>query len=556
VKHYAVNNQEFERNRVDVKISDRALHEIYLPAFKAAVQEANVGSVMSAYNKVNGFWCAENPHLLTEVLKKEWGFKGFVVSDWASTHTTVETANAGLDVEMPSAESLRELKKHPLYPLFERAGFSGGFLHPAKLLPAVKSGQVSQATIDDKVRRILWAMFTNGLFDRNESTTTGEVDTLEQQAIAREAAVKSMVLLKNAGGVLPIRAEGVRSIAVIGPNAGVSRTGGGGSSQVSPKRPPLSPLDGIKERAGNSIKVEYALGCSMEGEDKTKDTPEVRAALIKEAASLAVKSDVALVFAGFSATTETEMYERTLELPAGQDDLILAVANANKNTIVVLNSGGPAVMGRWIGRTPAVVVAWYLGQETGRTIPAILFGDANPSGKLPVTFLKAWRDSPAYGNYPGRNLTVQYDEGIYVGYRHFDKKNIEPLFPFGHGLSYTTFAYSDLKVSPQKGVSDKPVEVSLSVHNTGSKEGAEVVQFYVRDVQSSVDRPVKELKAFRRVALKPGETQTVSFSLDQSAMAFYDEGKKKWVAEPGAFEAQIGSSSRDIRLKGTFELAP
>jgi len=385
---------------------------------------------------------------------------------------------------------------------------------------------------------------------------TGEVDTPEQQAVAREAAIESMVLLKNAGGVLPLRMEKVRSIAVIGPNAAVARTGGGGSSRVTPKRPPVSPLDGIKERAGGRYNVGYALGCSMEGEDKTKETPAARAALIKEAATLAGKSDVALVFAGYSPDTEQEMYDRKLELPAGQDELILAVTKANKNTVVVLNSGGPVLMGRWIGQVPAVVAAWYPGQEAGRAISAILFGDANPSGKLPVTFLKAWSDSPAYGNYPGKNLTVEYAEGIYVGYRHFDRKNIEPLFPFGHGLSYTAFAYSDLKVSPQKAAPGQPVGVSLSVRNGGALEGAEVVQLYVRDVESSLDRPMKELKAFRRVALKPGESQTVSFSLDRSAMAFYDEGKKDWNVEPGAFEVQIGSSSRDIRLKATFELAP
>jgi beta-glucosidase len=248
------------------------------------------------------------------------------------------------------------------------------------------------------------------------------------------------------------------------------------------------------------------------------------------------------------------MYDRRLELPAGQDELILAVAKANKNTVVVLNSGGPVLMGHWIGQVPALVAAWYPGQEAGRAAATILFGDANPSGKLPLTFLREWKDSPAYGNYPGKNMTVEYAEGIYVGYRHFDKKNIAPLFPFGHGLSYTTFAYSDLQVSPRKVAPGQSVQVSLSLHNSGSREGAEVVQLYLRDVQSSVDRPVRELKAFRRVVLKPGEAQTISLSLDNSAMAFYDEGKKDWVAESGAFEVQAGSSSRDIRLRGAFEL--
>jgi beta-glucosidase len=292
----------------------------------------------------------------------------------------------------------------------------------------------------------------------------------------------------------------------------------------------------------------------MEGEDKAKETPAARAGLIKEAVALAAKSDVALIFAGYSPDTEQEMYDRNLELPAGQDDLILAIARANKNTVVVLHSGGPVLMGRWLGQVPSVLEAWYPGQQIGQAVAAILFGDANPSGKLPVTFLQRWADSPAYGNYPGKNLTVEYAEGIYVGYRHFDRKNIAPAFPFGHGLSYSTFVYSDLKVNPQKVAPGQPVEVSMSVRNTGSREGAEVVQLYVRDVQSSVDRPVRELKAFRRVVLKPGEAQTVTLSLGPSAMSFYDEGKKDWVAEPGAFEVQAGSSSRDIRLKGVFEL--
>ncbi len=551
VKHFAANNQEFERHRVDVKVSERALQEIYFPAFKAAVQEANVGSVMSSYNKVNGLWAAENPHLLTEVLKKQWGFKGFVVSDWASTHTTVESANAGLDVEMPGADSLKDFLKDPQY---VKAGFIGGYLSPDKLLPVVRGRQVAAATLDDKVRRILWAMFSTGILDRQESSATNVVDTPEQRDVATVAAVESIVLLKNAGGVLPFSAAALRSLAVIGPNAAVARTGGGGSSRVTPKADPISPLDAIKQRAGKQLEVRYALGCSMEGEDTTKETPAARAELIKEAVDAASKSQAAIIFAGYSIDTEQESADRKLELPAGQDELIQAVAAANKRTVVVLNSGGPVLMGRWIGRVPTVLTAWFPGQEGGPAMATILFGDASPSGKLPVTFLREWKDSAAYGNYPGSNLEVDYAEGIYVGYRHFDKRNIEPLFPFGHGLSYTTFAYSDLKIGSPKVAAGKPAEVSLNVRNMGSQEAAEVVQLYVRDVQSSVDRPVRELKAFRRVNLAPGASQAVSFSLDRSALSFYDEKKQSWVAEPGTFEVQIGASSRDIRLKGSFEL--
>jgi len=551
VKHFAANNQEFERNRVDVRVSERALNEIYFPAFRASIREANVGSVMSSYNKVNGVWAAENPYLLTDVLRTQFGFKGLVVSDWASTHTTVETANAGLDVEMPGAESLKGLLNEPV---FVKAGFMGGFMAPEKLLPAVTSGQVAQSTIDEKVRRILWVMFTLGIFDRREEPTN-VVDTPEQQAVAREAAVESMVLLKNAGAVLPFSIDRLRSIAVIGPNAAVARTGGGGSSLVEPKIVPVPPLEALKARVGPRVQVGYALGCAMAGEDKEKDTPAARAALIKEAVALARKSDAAVIFAGYSADTEQEMTDRTLALPAGQDDLIQAVSRANRRTVVVLYAGGPVLMDPWLPQVPAVLVAWYPGQEAGTAPVTVLFGDANPSGRLPVTFIKAWKDSAAYPNYPGENLTVNYAEGIYVGYRHADKHNIEPLFPFGHGLSYTTFEYSDLKVSPAEVGASQPVTVSLSVKNAGSVAGAEVVQIYVADRESSLDRPVKELKAFGRVMLEPGETRSVTFTLNRDAMSFYDDTKKDWVAEPGVFEVYAGSSSRDIRLKGSFTLA-
>lgn len=551
VKHFAANNQEYERNRVDVRVSERALQEIYFPAFKAAVQEAQAGAVMSSYNKVNGLWAAENPYLLTGVLRKQWGFQGLVVSDWASTHTTAATANAGLDVEMPGAASLNGFLKDPL---LRKAGFTGGYLAPDKLLAAVRSGEVNESTIDAKVRRILWAMMTLGVFDRKEPRVTGAVDTPEQQAVAREAAAAGIVLLKNEGNLLPLAAGALRSVAVIGPNAAVARTGGGGSSRVTPATEPLTPLQAVKERAGARVDVGYALGVAMEGEDASKDTPGARAAMLQEAVALASRSDVALVFAGFSPGTEQEMFDRTLGLPGGQDELILAVAKANRRTVVVLNSGGPVLMSRWLEQAPAVVETWYPGQEAGRAPVAVLFGDVNPSGKLPVTFVKRWEDSAAYPNYPGKDLAVNYAEGIYVGYRHADKKNVEPLFPFGHGLSYTKFTYSDLAVGPGRVSRGRPVEVRFTIRNNGPRSGAEVAQVYLRDVESSVDRPVKELKGFKRVVLKPGEAQTVTVALDRNAMSFYDETKKAWIAEPGEFEVLVGASSRDIRLKGRFVL--
>jgi beta-glucosidase len=295
----------------------------------------------------------------------------------------------------------------------------------------------------------------------------------------------------------------------------------------------------------------------MEGEESSRQTPEERAELVREAVAASRKSDVALVFVGYSPETEAESADRRLELPAGQDDLVRAVANANKNTVVVLYAGGPVLMNRWISQVPAVLTAWYPGQEGGPALASILFGDVSPSGKLPVTFLEQWKDSPAYGNYPGDGLSVDYAEGIYVGYRHFDRNEIEPLFPFGHGLSYSSFAFSDLRLSARKITADQDLQVSLVVQNTGRREAAEVVQLYVRDVESSIDRPTKELKGLRRVALKPVEKQTVTFTLDRSSLAFFDERNGRgWVTEPGQFEVLVGASSRDIRVRQTFELTP
>jgi beta-glucosidase len=549
VKHYAVNNQEYERHRVDVQIDERTLNEIYFPAFKAAVQEAGAWSVMSAYNKVNGAWCAENPFLLTETLQKAWGFKGFVLSDWGSTYSTEATASSGMNLEMPGGPMLA---KFLAIPMVHEAGFMGGYLVKDKVLAALKSGKLSQAAVDDSVRRMLRIMFTTGLFDKPKQGG-GEVDTPAQRAVARKGATESIVLLKNAGAVLPLATDKVKSIAVIGPSADVARMGGGGSSKVVSKYA-VAPLDGIKESAGSQVQVAFALGVTMEGQDKD-ETPATRKQKLDEAVALARKSTAAVVFVGYSPELETEDYDRkSMDLPAGQDDLIAAVAAANPKTVVVVVAGSPVTMTKWIGKVSAVVMQFYGGQEAGHGIADVLFGAANPSGKLPVSFPKQFRDSSAAANYPGgKDYKLTYAEGIYVGYRGFDKQKTEPLFPFGHGLSYTKFDYSDLQVTPTvtKG---QPAEVTLQLRNSGTREGAEVVQVYVRDVESSVDRPLKELKAFKRVNLKPGEAQKVTFTLDEAAMSFYDSAKKAWVAEPGAFEVWVGSSSSDIRVKGTFAL--
>jgi beta-glucosidase len=564
VKHFAANNEEFERHRMDEAIDERALQEIYFPAFKAAVQEAGVWSVMSAYQRVNGYYCSENTFLLKDVLRKEWGFKGFVVSDWGSTYSTVGPVNAGMDLEMPGGDAARTwlLTDNP-----KKNGNGGDWLSLGKVLPQVAAGKISVATLDDNVGSILRVMFISGVFDRAPAAPA-EIDTAAQRAVARHAADESLVLLKNTGGLLPIDAAKVKSIAVIGPNAAVARTGGGGSSLVRTNYV-VTPLDGIKERAGSAIQVQYALGVPMEGElavtnsppstrekdTPEKDTPEARAQLRKEAAAIAANADVAIVIVGDSEHIESEGFDRkTLDLPAGQDELIQEVAKANRNTVVVFTAGAPVNVSRWINDVPSVVDAWFGGQEVGHGIADVLFGDVNPSGKLPFSFINDFKEYSAYGNYPGEDLHVKYGEGIYVGYRYFDKHAIAPQFSFGYGLSYTNFNYSGLKITRSKSATGPTFEVSLRVRNAGNRAGAEVVQVYVHDGHSSVDRPVKELKGFRRIELGAGKSSMVHFTLDNSSLAFYSTQKKEWVTEPGTFEVLVGSSSADIRLKGSFDL--
>jgi beta-glucosidase len=557
VKHFAANNEEFERHRIDEQISERTLREIYLPAFKAAVQEAGVWTVMSAYNKVNGAYCAENKYLLSDVLKKEFGFKGFVISDWGSTYSTERTINAGMDLEMPGGPPMKAMLERPQT---ITSGNSGGWLVPDKVMAELQDGHVSEAALDDNVGRILRVIFTSGLFD-HPHTAGGEVDTPEQRAIALKGATEGIVLLKNTGNLLPLDATKIKSIAVIGPNAAVARTGGGGSSLVRPKNA-VAPLDGIKEKAGSNIEVKYAPGVGMEGEDPAQDTPEARAKALKEASETAASADVAVVVVGRSNKLESEGFDvKTMDLPAGQDELIEAVEKANVHTIVVLNTGNPVTMTRWLEQTPALLDMWYGGQEGGHALGAILFGDANPSGKLPVSLPKKFEDSPAYGHYPGENLKVDYAEGIYVGYRYYDTKNVEPQFPFGFGLSYTNFTYSDLTLMDdttykqgQKKDDPRGKLALFTVKNTGSRAGAEVVQIYIHDGHAKIDRPVHELKGFARVELKPGESQKLFVRIDRSAFSYWSPEKKDWVLEPGTFEVQVGSSSRDIRLKDEVEL--
>jgi beta-glucosidase len=501
---------------------------------------------MNAYNKVNGRWCAESPFLLTETLRKRWGFKGFVISDWGSTYSTAGTVNAGMDLEMPGGERMRSWLARPET---QKAGNGGGWLAEDKVSAAVASGEVRQDTVDESVRRILRVMFEAGLFDQPH-VAGGEVETSEHRALARRAATEGMVLLKNEGSLLPLDPAKVRSLAVIGPCAAVARTGGGGSSLVRPKDA-VTPLAGIREAAGGRVEVGYALGVAMPGEEAGIDARKT----LDEAVALASRSDVAVVLVGYSSRLESEGFDRaSMDLPAGQDELIEAVAAANKHTVVVVAAGAPIGMTRWLAHAPAVLYAWYGGQEVGHAVGDLLFGLAAPTGKLPVSFPRRIEDSTAFGHYPGADLHVEYGEGIFVGYRGFDSRNLEPLFPFGHGLSYTTFEYGGLTISPPALKRGGKLDVNVQVRNSGRRAGAEVVQLYVHDAQSSLPRPPKELKGFARVMLQPGEARTIHFSLDEAALAFFDPAKGDWLAEKGAFEVLVGASSRDIRLRGGFSL--
>jgi beta-glucosidase len=553
VKHFAANNEEYERHRIDEQIDERTLHEIYLPAFKAAVEEADAWTVMSAYNLVNGVHCGENAFLLDDVLRKEFGFKGFVVSDWGSTYSTAATVNAGMDLEMPGGEPMQKFIARPEV---LAQGSGAGWLTADKVLAAVKAGEITEATLDRNVARILRVIFVSGLFD-HPHVATGIVDTPEQRAVALQGATEGIVLLKNNGALLPLNAKKIHSIAVIGPNAGVARTGGGGSSLVRPKQA-ITPEEAIRAEVGllssAGVKVTYALGVGMEGENPEKDGSEARANLRKEAAEAAAQSDVAIVVAGRYPKLESESFDvATMDLPAGQDELIEAVEAANPHTIVVLNTGDPVTMTRWVDKTPALVFMGYGGQEGGKALANILFGVANPSGKLPVTMPKQFEDSPAYGHYPGEHLKVNYAEGIYVGYRYYDTKKVEPQFPFGYGMSYTTFEYYELEVHGGR-IGTKEPTVTVTVKNTGSRAGAEVVELYIHDGHSKIDRPEHELKGFRRVELKPGESKQVEFWLGRQDLSYWSPEKKSWVADAGTFEVQVGGSSRDVQLKAPLEM--
>jgi beta-glucosidase len=659
-KHYACNNQENGRSGLPVQVDERVLREQYLPHFEAVIKEGGCLAVMSAYNKVNGFYCAENRHLQRDILKVDWGFPGIVMSDWGACHSTVPSILGGLDVEMP------------------RANFYG-----QPLLDAVRKGEVSEALIDDAVRRILRVKFWAGAFEQMPVADEKLINTPATQALARQAAREACVLLKNDGDLLPLDRAKLKSIAVFGPNAATARPTGGGSSRVTPYYA-VSPLDGIKSKLGADFSVQYLEGCSLEafgnataiptgvlspaggkpgetgltaeffsnqelkgepvlrrvdkqvdfnwasgapdpkvpkdhfsvrwsgkitapvtgqyqftvatddgvrlfvdgkrlinwwqdhGEEQRSATynmeagksydlrmeyyengalavarlqwalPNQETGDFSEVRDMAAKADACIVCVGTSASIETEGRDRAhLKLAGLQDELVKAVAATNRNTIVCVASGSAVLMDQWVDQVPAVMQTWFGGQEQGNAIADVLFGDFNPCGKLPLTLPRTEEQLPPFD--------AKYETmGEGRGYRYYEGKGLEPLFAFGHGMSYTRFEYGPLEVRPGAIASGKRVRAGVEVRNVGPRAGDEVVQFYVRDPECSVDRPQKELKAFARVHLEPGETKRVMVHLGPEAMHFWDVKTGQFVVEPGRFDVLVGASSRDIRASACF----
>ncbi|WP_407532507.1 glycoside hydrolase family 3 C-terminal domain-containing protein [Elizabethkingia miricola] len=567
VKHFALNNQEEFRHTSNVIVDDRTLYEIYLPPFKAAVQEGDSWTIMGAYDKYKNQYASQNEYLLNKILKGEWGYKGVVVSDWGAVNNTEQAIHNGLDMEFGSWTNGLSAGTRNAYDNYYLA---------KPYLDLIKSGKVGTTELDDKVRRILRLAYNTTM---NPNKPLGNIASEDHMAVAKEIGEEGIVLLQNNNSVLPINTDKVRKIAVIGENAIKMMTVGGGSSSLKVKYETL-PLEGIKSRFGKKADVQFARGYVGDvggeyngvksGQNLKDDRPASE--LLNEAVALAKKSDVVIFVGGLNKSDyqDSEGHDRKgLGLPYNQDQLISALAKANKNLAVVLVSGNAVAM-PWVKEVPAIVQGWYLGSEAGNALAAVLSGDANPSGKLPFTFPVKLEDNAAHqmGEYPGNKeelaagkgkdqknpINITYNEGIFVGYRWHDTKNIKPLFSFGHGLSYTTFEYGKVRADKTQMAQDGKITFTVSIKNTGKREGAEVAQLYISDLKSSVPRPVKELKGFGKINLKPGEQKEVSFTIDKSALSFFDAATHQWIAEPGEFEALVGASSSDIKTKVKFTL--
>jgi beta-glucosidase len=527
VKHFALNNQEYQRGTINVEVSERALREIYLPAFKAAVQSGGVWSVMGAYNQLRGQHCCHNDYLLNQILKTEWGFQGLVLSDWDGTHDTRQAALNGLDLEMGTEKPYHD------------------FYLAQPYLNGLKGGEIPLAGLDEKVRRNLRVMLATHVLDANRKP--GSFNTAAHQNVARQVAEEGIVLLKNENHTLPLAAAKLKTIAVIGENAIRLHAHGGESSGIKAFYE-ITPLQGLISRAGNDVNFTFSEGYQKDG----------RAELAERAVAAAKAADAVIYIGGLNHDSgfDCEGADRKdLKLPYAQDELIQQIVAANPKTIVVLE-GTMVEMETWLNKVPAVLQAWYPGMEGGNALARILFGDVNPSGKLPATFPKKLADSPAHalGNYPGTDGTVTYAEGLLVGYRWFDTKHVEPLFPFGHGLSYSSFHYSNLRLVPGDGTNSL-VTAQFEIQNTGTRAGAEVAQLYVHQQKPSLPRPEQELKGFQKILLQPGEKQTLAIPLEATAFAFYNDQQRCWVAEKDTFSIRVGTSSRELPLAAEYQLA-
>ena len=565
VKHYALNNQEFNRHTTNVQLSDRALYEIYLPAFKAAVQEGGTWSIMGSYNLYQGQHACHNKRLLKDILRDEWGFDGVVVSDWGGVHNTEQAIHNGMDLEFGSWTNGLSAGTRNAYDNYYLA---------FPYLKLIKEGKVGTKELDEKVSNVLRLIFRTSM---DPHKPFGSLGSPEHGQAGREIAEEGIVLLQNNGNVLPIDLNKAKKIAVIGENAIKMMTVGGGSSSLKVKYE-ISPLDGLKSRVGSKAAVVYARGYVGDptgeyngvktGQNLKDDRSEDE--LLAEALQVAKDADYVIFFGGLNKSNHQDCEDSdraSLGLPYAQDRVISELAKVNKNLIVV-NISGNAVAMPWVNEVPAIVQGWFLGSEAGTALASVLVGDANPSGKLPFTFPAKLEDVGAHklGEYPGnkeelaqskhRGDTINeiYREDIFVGYRWADKEKIKPLFPFGHGLSYTTFAYGKPSADKKTMTADDTISFTVNVKNTGTREGQEVVQLYISDKKSSLPRPVKELKGFQKVKLAPGEEKAVTLTIDKKALSFFDDAKHEWVAEPGKFEAVIGSSSRDIKGIVLFEL--
>ena len=550
VKHFAVNNQETNRTTVDVECSERALREIYLPAFKAAVQEGGALTVMAAYNKFRGEFCAENNYLVRKILRNEWGFDGVYVTDWGAAHSTVPSMEAGLDLEMGTLIDKYE-----------------DWYYANPLIEAVKSGKVPMSLVDEKVGDVLRVMIKTNVLDPKKRFGPGSMNTKEHQQATYDAAAEAIVLLKNQNNLLPLDFSSIKSLAVIGDNATRKHSNGGLSSEIKAVYE-VTPLEALRAKWGDKVDIRFAQGYEklstfVEGSNNGQSSGTFSSktqesdALLKEAVEVARTSDVALLVCGLNHDYDTESFDRlNMDIPYGQVELIQEVVKANPRTIVVMIAGSPLNMAAVDICSPAIVWAWFNGMEGGNALVDVLSGKVNPSGKMPFTTPVSLDQSPAHalGNFPGRDLKVNYEEDILVGYRWFDTKGLPVVYTFCYGLSYTTFNYSNLNTDKKTYDQADTIQATFTLTNTGDREGAEVAQLYVSDPVCSVMRPVKELKGFKKVFLKPGESRRITLDIPVSYLAFYSEAQSQFVVEPGEFILQLGASASDITQRISVEV--